>query len=343
MIQSITAEVFEVPLKGAFATARDKLARMVTRPVSITVSLGKATFTGESVPVEYVTGETQESVLDAVARARPDLLGCDVRELDTLVARLKEILPESPSARAGIEMALWKAHGALLRMPLRQLFGGAVDSVETDITVPIVDDAIDRAKEAWLDGFRRFKIKVGNGDIEADLNRVVAVHLAAPESMLRIDANQGFTSEEALQFIDRVLHAGVRIELIEQPVPKEDLESLDRVAAESPVPVLADEAVKSPDEARRVVQTSVHGINVKLMKSGISGALEIIDIAIAAGKQLMIGCMLETRRGISASLALACGTGAFDYVDLDSHLLLAEEGQNLYFDQTGPHLRIREA
>jgi len=76
------------------------------------------------------------------------------------------------------------------------------------------------------------------------------------------------------------------------------------------------------------------------MKSGLSGALDIIAIAKAAGRKLMIGCMLETRRGISSSLALALGTGAFDYIDLDSHLLLNEEGDNTYFSQQGPIMSI---
>src|SRR5262249_4558840 len=99
--------------------------------------------------------------------------------------------------------------------------------------------------------------------------------------------------------------------------------------------------VKSPADAVRLVQeTQVQGINIKLMKSGINGALDIIAIARAAGRELMIGCMLESRRGIAASLALACGTGAFDYVDLDSHLLLNEEGENPYFRQEGPALKV---
>src|SRR5205823_3336128 len=126
---------------------------------------------------------------------------------------------------------------------------------------------------------------------------------------------------------------------VEQPVLKEDLAALDQVADASPVPVFADEAVKTPRDALEVVtQTRAHGINVKLMKSGIAGALEIIAICRAAGRKLMIGCMLESSLGIAFSLALACGTGAFDYVDLDSHLLLHEEGNNPWFDEAGPIL-----
>jgi L-alanine-DL-glutamate epimerase-like enolase superfamily enzyme len=77
------------------------------------------------------------------------------------------------------------------------------------------------------------------------------------------------------------------------------------------------------------------------MKAGIAGAQDIIAHARAAGKGLMIGCMLESRRGIEASLALACGTGAFNFIDLDSHLLLKEMGENVWFDEEGPKLSVR--
>jgi L-alanine-DL-glutamate epimerase-like enolase superfamily enzyme len=178
-----------------------------------------------------------------------------------------------------------------------------------------------------------------SGDIDADLDRIIAVHLAAPGCAVRIDANQSLTPNDALQLLDDLLCRGVQVELLEQPTPRGDLEALDRVARQSPVPVFADEAVLTPAEARRLVsETCVHGINVKLMKSGFGPALEIVEIARGARRDLMIGCMLETRRGIGAALAFACGTDAFRYADLDSHLLLAEEGANSFFREEGPYL-----
>jgi L-alanine-DL-glutamate epimerase-like enolase superfamily enzyme len=184
-------------------------------------------------------------------------------------------------------------------------------------------------------------MKVGSPDHSADLARLRAVHQAVPEAIFRVDANQAFTAGTALDFIRQALDAGVRLELVEQPVAKEDVAALDAVAASSPVPIFADEAIKSPADALRLVrETRVQGINVKLMKAGVSGALDIIAIARAAGRKLMIGCMLETRRGIGFALALACGTGAFDYVDLDSHRFIHEDGENPYFTEDGPFLSV---
>jgi len=342
VVRDVTAEIIEIPLRYAFMTAQDRLARQVTRPVVVSIALedGRAAV-GESVPVAYVTGETQESVLAAVERARPLLIGGDVRRLRPLLNRLAETLPDAPSARAGIEMALYTAFAEVTGIALWRLWGGARESVETDITLPIVPDAVERAVEAAAQGFRCFKLKVGEEDREEDFRRLCAVQEAVPNAILRVDANQAFSAEEAVIFIRRAVEAGVRLELVEQPVAKGNLLALDAVADASPVPIFADEAVKTPADALRLVrETRAQGLNVKLMKAGVTGALDILAIARAAGRKLMIGCMLETRRGIGFSLAFACGTGAFDYVDLDSHFLLGEEGPNPYFCQDGPHLRI---
>jgi L-alanine-DL-glutamate epimerase-like enolase superfamily enzyme len=335
-------ECVEIPLLQSFATARDRLTRQVSRPVIVTLKLDDGhLFQGESVPVAYVTGETPESVQADIESVLPGLIGMEIFRLQPIIAHLKRSLPDSPSARAGLETALYRAFAERSGLSLWELFGGAQTSVESDITLPIVPDVLSRAQEADRKGFRHFKMKIGSGDHEADFRNLLAIHDAVPDAVFRLDANQAFQAEEALVFIQKALEAGVTLELVEQPVLKTDIQSLNAVASRSPVPIFADEAVCSPAEALRLVSdTCVQGINVKLMKSGISGALEIIAIARAANRKLMIGCMLETRRGIYPSLALACGTGAFDYIDLDSHLMMGEPDENAWFRQEGARLAI---
>lgn len=341
-IHEIRAEVQQIPLRQSFATAQDRLSRQVTRPVVITLRLEDGReYVGESVPVAYVTGETPESVQTAVEQIRPLLIGMDILRFQPLLQTLSTALLHAPAARAGLEMALYAARADAFHTSLWSLFGGAIEEVETDITLPLVEDTEERARRAAREGFRRFKLKVGSPDHRADLARLRAVHQAVPEATFQVDVNQAFTAETALDFIRRALDAGVRLELVEQPVAKEDITALDAVAAASPVPIFADEAIQSPADALRLIrETRVQGINVKLMKAGVCGALDILAIARAAGRKLMIGCMLETRRGIGFSLALACGTGAFDYVDLDSHRFVHEEGENPYFTEKGPFLSV---
>jgi L-Ala-D/L-Glu epimerase len=184
-------------------------------------------------------------------------------------------------------------------------------------------------------------MKVGGAGLNEDLVRVFTIHQELPDVIIRLDANQAFTPEAAVAFTASLLDKGVSIELIEQPVPKEDIPALDRTAQLSPVPVIADEACKSVADAEMLfTTTAVQGVNVKLMKSGLRGALEIIQCAQQYGKQLMIGCMLEAEIGMAASIALAAGTGAFHYVDLDGHLLVKLPHSPRLFTAEGPLLRV---
>ena len=201
------------------------------------------------------------------------------------------------------------------------------------MTIPIVPNAQELTELAWALGIKVFKIKVGERNLDSDYARVLAVRQAAARSRLRIDANQAFTPESAVAFVERLLAEGAHIELLEQPVPRDDFDGLARVPAQSCSGFRRRELSHARD-ALRLTQTPVHGFNLKINKNGIVAVLDIIAIARAAGKQPMLGCMLETRRSIAVSLAIACGTGAFDFLDLDSHLLLAEDGYNPYFERT---------
>jgi L-alanine-DL-glutamate epimerase-like enolase superfamily enzyme len=106
--------------------------------------------------------------------------------------------------------------------------------------------------------------------------------------------------------------------------------------------VFADEAARDvADVVKLLRDDAVDGINVKLMKSGLAGALQIITLCRAAGKKLMLGCMLESSLGIAAAAQIAGGTGAFDFLDLDSHHLLAPiPGLTGGFTDTGALLRV---
>jgi L-alanine-DL-glutamate epimerase-like enolase superfamily enzyme len=351
-------EPIEVPLRHAFATAQDTLARQVSRPVRLTLRLDDGTeAVGEAVPVQYVTGETQETATALLRALAPVLRDRQTERRSDALAAVdaasrshtggRALRLASPSVWAAIEMALADGVHRSAGTSAWIAYGGAQAEVETDITAPITDDAVARAIAYAGQGFTHFKVKLGRPDPAEDLALLRTLHSALPEACFRLDANQAFDAESALAFVTRALDAGLHIECMEQPVPKHDMAALDAVAARSPVPVFADEAVTCPEAALKLVsETCVQGINVKLMKSGLQGALDIAAIARAAGRKLMIGCMLETRRGIGWALALAAGAGGFSFFDLDSHILLdepapVEAGDPVIgFYQDGPRLRI---
>lgn len=295
---------------------------------------------GECVAVPYVTGETHEMTLARLNMIGQETIGKPALRHQSVLQAVAPLLAEGPAARAAIEMALWDLRAQMTGQSLWHLFGGAVAEVETDVTLPLVSDAIDRATAYAAAGFRTFKVKVGRADVAADVEVLQRVRDAVPSAVFRIDANQAYTPRQALDLSARLVSAGLRVELLEQPVDRGDLAGLDLVARESAVPIVADEAVLTPADAFRVFsRTAVHGLNVKLMKSGVSGALDIIAIARAAGRKLMMGCMLEPPRGIGFALSLAAGTGAFDYYDLDGHMLTAASPEP-FFSQDGPLLNV---
>ena len=294
---------------------------------------------GEGSPLPPVTGETQAAAV-ATARSVTSILeGAALADYRELVSDLRAAVPGAVSALFAVETALLDAYCRDRGIPLSELFGGAPTPVTTDITVPIVtpDVAAERATRAAAAGFDHIKVKTG-GAIDADVARTVAVADAAPDAIITVDANQGWTPKATEQFVDGVTAAGVDLALVEQPTPKDDIRGLARTRDRLSVPVAADEAVFTPADATAVVRDGAADmINVKLGKSGLLGAAAIAAIAEAASLDCMLGCMLEGATGIATSAHLAAGLGAFDYVDLDGHLLFEECPPSM---SSGPRIDI---
>lgn len=326
-IKSLRAEAWTLQLRTPFVVATRTALDAQNVRITIETDEPKVTGYGESAPVGYVTGESVDSVLEAVASVSEEFVGQPIDRLRPLMQRADRALFESRSARAGVEMALCDAWGKHWSLPMWQFFGGFQETVISDLTIPIVpeDEAATLARKTAADGFNHIKIKVGDQrGHDADLARIESIVKAAPGVSIRIDANQAFAPDQAVSFTEIAMKMGAHIELLEQPVRKDDIAGLKYVKERVEVPVFADEAARDVGEVIRLIrEDAVDGINIKLMKSGISGALQIIALCQAAGKKLMLGCMLESRLGIAAAAHLAGGTGAFDFLDLDSQHLLA--------------------
>lgn len=326
-ITEIKAYSLELPLKEAFETAKGRKTSSPAVAVELWLSNGMIGY-GSATPVKYVTGEDIESVLAAVGMCTDDLCGADASSYRPLLNALSEALPDQPSARAALEIAVLDAFCKLYGIPMCKFFGGMLSEVETDVTISITtpDNARKLAKEAAVGGFNSIKIKVGSADTENDFAQVIAISEGAPQCAIRLDANQGFAPEAAVDFISRVQSAGVNVEMVEQPVDCKDLDGLRYITQHTSVPVFADESVVTPSDALKLVQMdAVDGINIKLMKAGIAGALDIIAICKAAGKGLMLGSMIETDIGMATAVHLAAGTGVFRFLDLDAHLLAVRD------------------
>ena len=154
---------------------------------------------------------------------------------------------------------------------------------------------------------------------------------------LLLDANTGFTVEETLDVLAQLRRSGIEPVLLEQPVAREDWEGLERLAKEAGVPIVADESCQSPQDAIRIVKDKLaQVINIKIAKCGVVQAMEIVTIAQANGIGLMIGGMVETRIAMGFSAHFAAGLGGFDWIDLDTPLLLAEDPVSGGYTADGP-------
>lgn len=289
---------------------------------------------GEGSPLPPVTGETQPAAVAIAESAAEIVEGREVRDYRGLVSDVRNAFPGAVSATVAVETAILDAYCREQGIPLAELFGGTPETVETDLTIPIVppEEAALRAEEAVDAGFGHLKIKAGN-DVATDVERIVAVHDIVPDAVLKIDANQGWSPKETKRFAAAVETRGIDLALIEQPVDRDDLSGLAYTRNHVDVPVAADESVFSPADALAVVRSDAADIlNVKLGKSGALGAMAIASVAEAANLDVMIGCLLESAVGIHTSAHVVAGLGTFEYVDLDGNLLLADDVVETTFD-----------
>lgn len=342
IIADIRAEALDMPLTEPFAIATG--TQQVAHNVLIRLVLGDGTEgLGEAAPFPAVSGETQQSTLEALVQTRALLLGRDARSWRKIGQLLAEVLPDQPAARCGIEMALLDALLRRQDMPLWSFFGGSSTALETDMTITAGDaQHTARAARAIADrGIETIKVKVGALSPEEDVQRLATIHQALPQARLLADANGGYTAAQALAFLQAVASAQIPLLLLEQPLPREDWAGQVEVARRSPIPICADESVRSAADVLHIVRTgAAHVINIKLMKCGLDEALSMWSIARAAGLQLMIGGMVESILAMTFSAHFAAGLGGFSYVDLDTPMFIAAHPFKGGFRQQGARLSL---
>jgi L-Ala-D/L-Glu epimerase / N-acetyl-D-glutamate racemase len=331
----------DVPITDPFVVATG--ARVVAENVYVRITLHDGTEGyGEAAPFPEVGGEDRTTCLNALARLARGLIGQSAQDFRALAQQMAEQAPAQPAARCAMETAILDACCQVRQIPMWQLWGGAdVRARETDMTIPIttVDDTIRLARGWYEQGFRLFKMKVGR-DVDLDVRRLEAVHRSFPKVSFIGDGNQGFTREDCLAFAAGVQRFGGNIVLLEQPVIREDLDSMAAIRRETGIPVAADESVRSLADARRVVeQDAADYINIKIMKTGVLEAADIASFTLRSGLKLMIGGMVETRIAMGCSFSLVLGMKGFAILDLDTPLLLATDPVQGGYRYRGPHLQ----
>jgi L-alanine-DL-glutamate epimerase-like enolase superfamily enzyme len=234
-----------------------------------------------------------------------------------------------PAARCAVELALLDRIGRLRGLPLHALLGlPAPRPLATSFTISgEAETMAQQARQARH--FSIIKLKLGSGD---DVARVAAVRAALPDARLFVDANAGWSRAEALRLVNEL--NPFNLELIEQPVEKDDIEGMGLVQAATRIPVVADEAAQSLEQVERLAAAGVQGVNLKLMKlGGLLPAVAIANRARELGMRIMLGSMIETSIGATAMAHLI---GLAEWLDLDSPLLIGNDPfDGLRYDAAG--------
>ncbi len=325
-ITSIDLFQADIPLKDPFKIAVMEVRAAANVFVRINTDDGIVGW-GEAAPFWKLCGETQAIDLAAAADLARLIKGKDPLEIDDRMNEIDGFLKNNSQIRAAFDIALYDILAKAAQMPLYRLLGGSGRPMQTCLTIPIGDaqSMAKKASNAREQGFSIIKIKLGTTAKE-DIARVRAIRQAiGADAVIRVDANQGWDVPTALAVLNAIHE--LEIEYCEQPVAHWNLASLKSIHDRSPVPIVADEAVFDHHDAFKVLSAdAVDYVNLKLSKSGgIRAGQKVASVVDAAGKFCMIGCMMESRLGLTAAAHLAASMNHFRFFDLDSaHLLAAD-------------------
>lgn len=238
---------------------------------------------------------------------------------------------EGPApARCALDLALHDRIARQRDVPLWQLLKLPQPRVlPTSFTIAIAEPAEMARLAAQATAYPVLKIKLGSND---DLARLQAIRTARPHARLLVDANTGWSPEEAVAQIRRIEPLG--LELIEQPVHKDDIAGMGYVQAHTDLPVVADESVRALADVEALAEAGVRAINLKLQKvGGLGPGLIMLHRARELGMKVMLGCMIETSLGVTAMAHLS---GLADWLDLDAPLLISNDPfDGVTYDEAG--------
>ena len=320
----LTVQTFTVNKRFALQISRGTTAQ--TTNIWLRIDQEEIEGWGEASPFSTIKNQTKDtaSLLSEFDQLIPQLEPFHPLQRQSIQLKLQQ-LQTSSAIQAAVDMALYDWLGKKAGLPLWQILG-----LDCDRTVPISgtigisspETALTRLKD-WQDrfGIKILKLKLGSpAGIEADQAMVTAIHQATPETKLTVDANAGWSFEDAVYMSQWLFKQGV--EYIEQPLPVAQDHQLSALSQASPLPIFVDESCFNSADIPRLAG-SVAGVNLKIMKTGgLSEAIRTIQIAQVYGLKVMFGCYSDSSLANTAMAHLAPWA---DYLDLDSHLNLTND------------------
>ncbi len=282
---------------------------------------------GEANPYWGITGETQSINIAAAVDLAKLVLGKDPLNIEERNKEMNRYLAFNSTILSAFDMALYDIAGKAAGLPLYALLGGGKRSFWTDNTISIgdPDKVAKKAVEYMRQGFQAIKVKLGTTK-DLDVARIKSIREAIGDKLpIRIDANQGWDFKTAASTLKALEPFG--IEYCEQPIAHWDYDNLSRLREITSIALMADESLFDHHDAYKLAAKGCCDyFNIKLAKSGgIHNALKINAIAEGAGIKCMVGCMTETRLGLSAAAHLVSSRPNIQYADLDGYLFMKED------------------
>ncbi len=309
----IENQVVRLPLKFRFEVASSK--KDFSENTFIRIPFADSIGWGEAAPSRFF-GEDSATIKNFFAQAK-NLIGDDPFAVAVIMDHLNSHFRGNFSAKAAINMALLDLMGKCTDKPVHQLFDiQKKEALVTSFTIGIDRPEVIKEKVAAASHMPILKVKLGK-DNDYEIIETIR-HIT--DKPLRVDANEGWNREEAVEKINWLEKQNV--ELVEQPLPAGELADMQWLRRRIHLPVFADESVKTGSDLKKLV-SAFDGVNIKLMKCG--GLTEAVKMARQANKlnlKTMLGCFIESSLAITAAAQIA---PLFDVLDLDGALLLASD------------------
>ncbi len=307
----------DLRLKHTFTIAHDSRDVQPTLLVELRDDASGLSGFGEATATNYY-GITIDGMVAALQTVNDWVEAIDLtRGPEALWADIQPRLVPNPFALCALDQAVWDLWARQRGQPLYRLWGlDPARSPLTNYTIGL--DTPERMAEKLTEWpWPLYKIKLGRPQTDLGILQTLRQHT---DARFRVDANGGWTAEQTLDFVPKLVQLGV--EFIEQPLPADDWDNAKRVYEASVLPIIADESCITEGDVDRCAGY-FHGVNIKLTKcGGLTPARRMISRARALGLRVMVGCMTESSVGISAIAQLL---PLLDYADLDGALLIAND------------------
>lgn len=306
---------YELQLRHVFTVAT--YSRTTTPDVQVEIEYDGIIGYGEASMPPYL-GETVESVMNFLGKVNLEQFN-DPFQLEDILAYIDGIMPGNTAAKASVDIALHDLVGKLLNAPWYKIWGLDKEKTpSTTFTIGIDTADVVRKKTEEVAGlYNILKVKLGR---ENDKEMIETIR-SVSNLPIAVDANQGWTDKQyAVDMIHWLKEKG--IVMVEQPMPKTQLDDIAWVTQHSPLPIFADESLQRLSDVAGL-SGAFNGINIKLMKcTGMREAWKMVTLARALNMKVMVGCMTETSCAISAAAQFS---PAVDFADLDGALLIAND------------------